>query len=263
MLGAIAGDVIGSPYERRGIKTKDFPLFSAGARFTDDTVMTLAVAEALMEAGGRWENLGELAVKNMRLLGRRYPDCGYGSRFKAWLFSEDPRPYGSYGNGAAMRVSACGWAAESLEEACRLSRAVTKVSHNHPEALKAAEVVACCIFLARRGESRGEIRKFATARYDPLDFTLDGIRGDYSFDSSCQGSVPQAIEAFLEAESFEDAVRGAVSLGGDSDTQAAIAGSIAEACWGVPDWIGREALARLDAPLKRAYEETVCLTRRD
>lgn len=256
MLGAIAGDVIGSPYERRSVKSEDFPLFSAQSRFTDDTVMTLAVAKALKEAAEQGEEPGAMAVKNMQSLGRQYPNCGYGGRFKAWLFSDRPRPYGSFGNGAAMRVSACGWAAKSLEEARRLSRAVTEVTHNHPEALKAAEAVACCIFLARQGESRGEIRKFVTEGFYPLDFSLDDIRRDYRFDSSCGGSVPQAIEAFLEGDTFEEAVRGAVSLGGDSDTQAAIAGGIAEACGGVPEDIGREALARLDAPLRMLFDET-------
>ena len=183
----------------------------------------------------------------MQALGRKYPAAGYGGRFRRWLISAEPAPYHSFGNGAAMRVSPCAWAAGSLEEARTLARAVTEVTHDHPEGLKGAEAAAVAAYLALHGKSIPEIRAKIVENYYPLDFTLDDIRPEYSFDVSCQGSVPQAIVAFLESTGFEDAIRNAISIGGDSDTIAAIAGGIAGAFYGVPAELRRQALRFLDA----------------
>lgn len=245
MLGAIIGDVVGSRFERYNYKSKDFKLFTPECRPTDDSNMTLAVAQAFLRAKADRSDLAEQAVASMRELGAKYP-YGYGGRFAAWLVSDDPQPYGSWGNGSAMRVSPCAWAAASLEEALRFSDAVTAVTHDHPEGLKGARAVTAAIWLARTGADKQTIREHIQQNYYPLDFTIDGIRPSYRFDVSCQGSVPQAIEAFLESESFEDAVRTAVSLGGDSDTIGAITGSIAEAFYGVPAAIGAMAMTYLD-----------------
>ena len=245
MLGAIIGDIAGSRFEWENHKSKEFVLMVWPCRTTDDSNMTLAVAKAILESGGDADRLPEYAVTCMREIGRAYP-YGYGGRFWRWLQSDEPRPYGSWGNGAAMRVSPCAWAAGSLEEALRLSDAVTGVTHNHPEGLKGARAVTSAIWLARQGADMGEIRGHIRDNYYPLDFTLDEIRPRYEFDVSCQGSVPQAIEAFLESDSFEDAVRGAVSIGGDSDTIAAMAGGIAEAYYGIPENIRKNALTFLD-----------------
>ena len=244
MFGAIVGDIAGSRFEWRNIKTKEFELLphNRHCRPTDDTVMTLAVAQAILDCGGTWDELSRNAVKRMQEMGRKYPRAGYGGRFKRWISDDDPQPYNSWGNGAAMRVSACGFAAATLDEAKELSAAVTRVTHDHPEGMKGAEATAAAIFLARSGKSMNEIREYVEANYYKLDFTLAEIRPAYSFDVSCQGSVPQAIEAFLESTGFEDAVRDAVSIGGDSDTIAAITGGIAEAYYGVPADI-REAAA--------------------
>ena len=244
MLGAITGDISGSRFEWDNRKSKDFELLDKNCHPTDDSNMTLAVAQALLQADGDWSKLPELTVASMREFGRKYPH-GYGRRFRAWLASDNPQPYGSWGNGAGMRVSPCAWAASSLEEALRLSDLVTGVTHNHPEGIKGSRAVTAAVWLARQGSGIPEIREYIREYYYPLDFTLDEIRADYEFDSSCQGSVPQAIEAFLESDSFEDAIRNAVSIGGDSDTIAAMAGSIAEAFYGVPDWLKDECDKRL------------------
>jgi type I restriction enzyme M protein len=251
MLGAIIGDIVGSRFEWNNIKTKEFEFFTHRCTFTDDSVMSLAVAEALLDCDGDCERLGALAVRSMQEIGRPYPDCGYGGRFRQWMYSDEPAPYNSFGNGAAMRVSACGFAAKSLDEAILLSRKVTEVTHNHPDGLKGAEATAVCIFLARAGKSISEIRDYTDRHYYPMDFTLDGIRAGYRFNETCQDTVPQAICAFLESTSFEDAIRGAVSIGGDSDTLAAITGSVAEAYYGVPDDIRERASAFLDERLLR------------
>lgn len=259
MIGAIVGDIAGSRFEFHNRKSKDFrllvspgdvegcvrsarrrrgdkgmkgrPLRGRPCFITDDTVMTLAVAEALVawrKGGARsYAELSEAAVAAMRGFGARYPRIGYGGHFLAWLRSRTPRPYNSWGNGAAMRVSACGWAGRTLDEMKRLSAAVTAVTHNHPEGLKGAEATAVAVYLARCGKSKGEIRDVIVRDYYALDFALDDIRPDYRFDVSCQGSVPPALEAFFEAESFEDAIRNAISLGGDSDTLGAICGAVA------------------------------------
>jgi len=246
LIGAIIGDIVGSRFEWNNIKTKDFRLFTNKCSFTDDSVMSLAVAKAVLVAGSDTGELGALAVKYMREIGREYPDCGYGGRFNQWMFSDDMGPYNSYGNGAAMRVSACGFAARDTEEAALLSRKVTEVTHDHPEGLRGAEATAVSIFLAREGRDISEIRDYVNDHYYPMNFTLDKIRGDYKFNETCQETVPQAIMAFLESTGFEDAIRNAISIGGDSDTLAAITGSIAEAYYGVPSEIRRKALDFLD-----------------
>jgi len=243
MLGAVIGDIAGSRFERNNHKSKEFELLSLldGCRLTDDSVMTLAVAKAILSCNGDYAELGKRTASSMRSFGKAYPRAGYGERFQRWIVSEDPQPYHSYGNGAAMRVSACGYAADSLEEAVQLARLVTEVTHDHPEAIKAAEAVATAIYLAINGKTMQEIRSFIEEKYYLIDFTLDSIRPDYCFDDSCQGSVPQAFEAFFEAVSFEDAIRNAISIGGDSDTIAAITGSIAEAYFGIPGGLRRHA----------------------
>ena len=252
MLGAIVGDTVGSVYEWHNIKTTEFPLFSEGCRPTDDSVMTLAVAHTLLDAfDGQNFSQAEL-VKMMRSYGRLYPDAGYGGKFRRWLKSPHPTPYNSYGNGSAMRVSPVAWVAETLEDAERLAAASAEVTHNHPEGVKGAQATAACIFMARRGADNAEIREYVERKYAyDLAFTLDEIRAGYAFDVSCQGSVPQAIVAFLESESFEDAIRRAISIGGDSDTIAAIAGSIAHARYGIPEWITGETAARMPERLRQ------------
>ncbi len=248
MLGAIIGDIGGARVEWGNMKSKDFELMTKekGCRPTDDSVMSLAVAEAILTCNGDYTNLGAETVRSMQALGRRYPDAGYGGMFRRWLTDPEPRPYHSFGNGAAMRVSPCGFAASSLEEAVELARRVTEVTHDHPEGIKAAEAVASAIYLARTGKALAEIRDHIEKNYYAIDFTLDGIRPDYRFDVTCQGSVPQAFEALFESTGFEDAVRNAVSLGGDSDTIGAITGGMAQAVYGVPKALREAALAFLD-----------------
>ena len=246
MLGTIIGDVVGSIYEPKHchIKTKDFPFFTSDSRVTDDTIMSCAVAEALFSyIESKDVNLfkNEL-VSSMQKFGQKYPHAGYGQAFKNWLNSENPQPYGSYGNGSAMRVAPIAYVANSLEETEQLAKASAEVSHNHKEGIKGAQAVASAIFLARQGKNKREIKAHIVKNYYNLDFTLDEIRMHYKFNNSCQGSVPQAIVAFLESVSFEDAIRNAISIGGDSDTIAAIAGGIAEAYYGIPDFIKHEAL---------------------
>ncbi|MDR1109793.1 MAG: ADP-ribosylglycohydrolase family protein [Deltaproteobacteria bacterium] len=255
MLGAIIGDIVGSRFEWHNIKTKEFDFFSPECFFTDDSVMTIALAEAILASGGQYGDLGRLAVGSMRALGLKYGDRGYGGMFKGWLASSDPKPYHSFGNGAAMRVSPCGFAAKTLEEAVLLSRLVTEVSHDHPEGIKGAEATAVGIFLARTGHGLAAIRDHLSRNYYPLDFTLDSIRADYAFNETCQETVPQAIEAFLESSGFEDAIRGAISIGGDSDTLAAITGGLAEAFYGLPDELARQGLGFLDPPLARIVDD--------
>ena len=249
MLGAIIGDIVGSRFEWHNIKTKEFDFLTYQCEFTDDSIMSLAIAQALLDCAGTYSDLGEKAVKSMQTVGRPYPNCGYGGRFKKWMYSDHPAPYNSYGNGAAMRVSACGFVAQSIEETRMLSRKVTEVTHNHPEGIKGAEATAVCIYLARTGKSILEIRDFVDRNYYPMNFTLAGIREEYSFNETCPETVPQAIMAFLESAGFEDAIRGAISIGGDSDTLAAITGGIAEAYYGVPNDIRKHALTYLDKRL--------------
>lgn len=249
MLGAIIGDIVGSRFEWNNNKNKEFELLNHKCFFTDDSVMSLAIAKALLESKEDYSNLSELAVKYMQEIGRNYPNCGYGGRFYSWMFSDNPKPYGSYGNGSAMRVSACGFVANSIEEAVELSRKVTEVTHNHPEGIKGAEATAVAIYLAKSGSNILEIRDYINKNYYPMNFRLDDIRESYKFNETCQETVPQAIEAFLESKSFEDAIRNAISLGGDSDTLAAITGGIAEAYYGIPTDIRKLTLTFLDERL--------------
>lgn len=236
MFGAFIGDIVGSKYEFNNIKTKDFPLFSQGCDYTDDTIMTAAVAKAIMmscreqyEKDENGRGFQEFLIETMQDFGRRYPSPtgAYGGNFARWLHMQNPAPYGSYGNGSAMRVSPCGLAAVTMEEALALARASACITHNHPEGIKGAEAVSAAIFLAKCKESKEKIRRYISEHYYNLNFTLDSIRNSYQFNESCQGSVPQAITAFLESENFEDAIRNVISIGGDCDTTGAITGSIA------------------------------------
>jgi type I restriction enzyme M protein len=255
MLGAIIGDIVGSRFEWNNNRSKQFDFLTYKCSVTDDSIMTLATAKALLESKADYSDLSENAVKYMQDIGRNYPNCGYGAKFREWIFSDNPRPYGSYGNGAAMRVSACGFVANSIEEAKQLSKAVTEVTHNHAEGLKGAEATAVAIFLARSGKNLLEIRDYITRNYYKLNFTLDGIRDSYEFNESCQDTVPQALQAFFESKNFEDAIRNAISIGGDSDTIAAITGSIAEAYYGIPTEIRKHALTFLDERLLKILVE--------
>ncbi len=248
MMGAILGDMIGAPYEfDRGGKTKDFPLFSSGSEFTDDSVMTVAVAEALLDTLGQpEEDILDALTSSMQKWGRKYPDAGYGLRFYQWLHQKFPTPYGSFGNGSAMRGSAAGWLFGTLEETRRMARLTAQVSHNHPEGIKGAEATASAIFLARTGSTKEEIKDYIIREFGyDLSRTCDEIRPFYHHVESCQQTVPEAITAFLEGTSFEDVIRTAVSLGGDCDTLTCIAGGIAEAFYGLPGSMEKEGRNRL------------------
>ena len=255
MLGAIIGDIVGSRFEWNNIKTKEFEFFTYSCEFTDDSVMSLAVGKALLACDGDYAELGDMAVKYMQKIGRPYPNCGYGGMFRQWMYSDDPKPYNSFGNGAAMRVSACGFVGKTLDEVKLLSQKVTEVTHNHPEGIKGAEATAVCVFLAREGKSILEIRDYVNEHYYPMNFTLDKIRDSYRFNETCQDTVPQAIMAFLESTGFEDAIRNAISIGGDSDTLAAITGGIAEAYYGIPTNIRKHALTFLDERLLKILND--------
>ena len=226
MYGAILGDIIGSPFEfDRGDKTKNFDLFSKGCGFTDDSVMTIAVGEALLAVRPKAavKEIEDAVASNMQDLGKRYPHAGYGGSFRHWLKENNPKPYGSYGNGSAMRVSAAGWLYDSMERTREVARATANVTHNHPEGIKGAEATASAIYMARNGSSKEEIKEYIEREFHyDLRRTLDNIRPYYHHVESCQETVPEAIIAFLESKDFEDAVRNAVSLGGDTDTLGAI-----------------------------------------
>ena len=237
MIGAIGGDMIGAPYEGAGIKRKDFAFVVAG--FTDDTVLTVAVADAILSRGG--------FARSLRHYARRYPDRGYGGSFRQWMATPGDKPYGSFGNGSAMRVSPVGFAFDTVEDVLLHAKRSAEVTHSHPEGIKGAQAAALAVFLARSGAGRQDIRREIARRFGyRLDRRLDDIREDYGFDVTCQGSVPEAIVAFLESDGVEDAIRNAVSLGGDADTQACIAGAIAEAFYGgVPEPIEAAVRERL------------------
>lgn len=249
MLGAIIGDIVGSPYEfsYNRMNMSGIPFWNRDCRFTDDTVMTLAVADALMRSLDEGVDFRQEAVKSMRRFALRYPAAGYGGRFSMWVVEDDPQPYGSWGNGSAMRVSSLGWAFDSLEETERMAAASADVTHNHPEGIKGAQATAAAIFLARTGSTKEQIKAYIEERFGyDLGFTIEQIRPEYSHDVSCQGSVPQSIVAFLEARDYEQTVKLAISLGGDTDTMACIGGSIAEAFWSVPEEIALEGRRHLD-----------------
>ena len=253
MYGAILGDIIGSPFEfDRGDKTKNFDLFSEGCGFTDDSVMTIAVGEALLVVGSEAtvKEIEDAVASNMQDWGKRYPHAGYGGSFRHWLKENNPKPYGSYGNGSAMRVSAAGWLYDSIERTREVARATANVTHNHPEGIKGAEATASAIYMARKESSKEEIKEYIEREFHyNLDRTLDEIRPGYHMDETCQRTVPEAIIAFLESQDFEDAIRNAVSLGGDTDTLGAITGSIAEAFYGISDVLIAECRSRLDEGL--------------
>ena len=259
MYGAILGDIIGSPFEfDRGDKTKDFKLFSRRSHFTDDSVMTLAVCEALLKVGQdvTVKEIEDAVISSMQSWGRRYPHAGYGGYFRRWLTARHPEPYNSYGNGSAMRVSAAGWLYDSLEKTRVVAKATANVTHNHPEGIKGAEATASAIFMARNGSSKEEIKKYIENEFHyDLNRTLNEIRPGYHMDETCQKTVPEAIIAFLEAKDFEDAIRNAVSLGGDTDTLGAITGSIAEAYYGIPEWLITECRKRINKDMRIVLDD--------
>ena len=262
MYGAILGDIIGSPYEfDMGSKTKEFPLFSKNSTFTDDTVMTVAVGKVFLDAQPveKYCDLSEENVQwirrrlitSMQQFGKQYPYAGYGGMFRRWLRAKAPRPYGSYGNGSAMRVSAAAWLYNDLDTVRSMARLSAEVTHNHPEGIKGAEATASAIFLARTGSTKAEIKAYIENQFGyDLSRTCDEIRPGYHHVESCQETVPEAITAFLEGESFEDVIRTAVSLGGDCDTLTCIAGSIAEGFYGIPEELRAECRNRLPEQLR-------------
>ncbi|MBR5093920.1 MAG: ADP-ribosylglycohydrolase family protein [Oscillospiraceae bacterium] len=272
MYGAIVGDIVGSIFEFNNCRSKDFPFVSPGCSYTDDSIMTVAVARALLDVLAHKGSLRERLICQMQALGKAYPypQGGYGGRFFGWLRDPDPQPYHSCGNGSAMRASACGLIAVTLEEALALAEASAAVTHDHPEGIKGAQALAAGVFLARQGKGKDEIRA-CLQRFYPLDRTLDEIRPGYGFSEICQTTVPEAIQAFLESESYEDAIRNAISLGGDSDTIGAITGGIAWSYYRwprgedataapaeLPDW-ATALLAEhgIDAMLPRDFVETI------
>ena len=267
MYGAILGDIIGSPFEfDRGDKTKDFKLFSRRSHFTDDSVMTLAVCEALLKVGqdATVKEIEDTVISSMQSWGRRYPHEGYGGYFRRWLTARHPEPYNSFGNGSAMRVSAAGWLYDSLEKTRVVAKATAHVTQTHPEGIKGAESTASAIFMARNGSSKEEIKKYIENEFHyDLNRTLDEIRPSFHMDETCQKTVPEAIIAFLEARDFEDAIRNAVSLGGDTDTLGAITGSIAEAYFGISETLISECRNRINKDMRDVVDAFYSLVRED
>lgn len=258
MYGAILGDIIGSPYEfDRGDKTKDFTFFEKDAEFTDDSVMTIAVADALINTLGQSDDdIKDALIYSMKLWGKKYPDAGYGGNFGVWLSSGITGPYNSFGNGSAMRVSSCGWLYDTLEETLHAAKLSSEVTHNHPEGIKGAQAIAAAIFMARTGSAKDEIKDYVVSNFGyDLSRTIDEIRPGYCHDESCQKTVPEAVTAFLEGNDFEDVIRTAVSLGGDCDTLTCIAGSIAEAFYGVPDSLKEECKKRIEPDMLEVLEK--------
>ena len=254
MYGAILGDIIGSRFEfDRGPWTKDFELFTKESTWTDDTVMTVAVAEALLNAGedAGADEIGAACVKSMQKWGRRYPHAGYGGRFIGWLHDSDPKPYNSWGNGSAMRVSAAGWLYDSMERTREAARATANVSHNHPEGIKGAECTAAVIFMGRKGATKEEIRAYVVKEFGyDLSKGVDDWRPLHEMHESCMDALPKALVSFFEGESFEDVIRNAVSLGGDTDTIAAIAGAMAEAFFGISYELEKECRERVPKDMR-------------
>ena len=262
MYGAILGDIIGSPYEfDRGRKSKYFPLFSPNSTFTDDSVMTLAVADAFLSIAPNTDDaeIRRRLIQSMQTYGQAFPHAGYGGMFRRWLKDPNPQPYGSYGNGSAMRVSSVGWLFDNLETVRHMARLSAEVTHNHPEGIKGAEATASAIYLARTGRTKAEIKAYIEANFNyDLSRSCDEIRPTYRHVESCQETVPEAITAFLEGNSFEDVIRTAVSLGGDCDTLTCIAGSMAEGFYGIPEELKQQCRERLPEDLRkvlRRFEE--------
>ena len=259
MYGALLGDIIGSPFEfDMGNKSKEFPLFSKNSTFTDDSVMTIAVGNAFLDAqpNADIEWIRHRLISSMKQYGRRFPRAGYGGMFRRWLKCDDPQPYGSFGNGSAMRVSSAAWLYNDLETVRSMARLSAEVSHNHPEGIKGAEATASAIFLARTGSTKEEIKAYIVDNFGyDLSRTCDEIRPGYHHVETCQETVPEAITAFLEGESFEDVIRTAVSLGGDCDTLTCIAGSIAEGFYGVPEELKQECRNRLPEELRKVLDQ--------
>ena len=247
MFGAIIGDISGSRFEWHNIKHKKFDLLNDECFFTDDSVMTIAVAKALHESKlHNYQDLDKQLDYWMHEIGKRYPNCGFGGRFYYWIMDDEHVPYNSFGNGSAMRTSECGFIATSLDEALDLAERCAAITHNHPEGIKGAKATTAAIYLSRIGCNKEEIKQYIEENFYKLDFTLDKIRDTYKFNETCQDSVPQAIEAFLEADSFEDTIKNAISLGGDSDTLAAIAGGIAQGYYGLDESLVDKAKEYLD-----------------
>ena len=264
MYGAILGDIIGSPSEfDRGSKSKDFPLFSPDSVYTDDSVMTLAVADAFLSIAPDTEDaeIRRRLIQSMQTYGQAFPHAGYGGMFRRWLKDPNPQPYGSYGNGSAMRVSSAGWLFDNLETVRHMARLSAEVTHNHPEGIKGAEATASAIYLARTGSTKAEIKAYIEENFHyNLSRSCDEIRPTYHHVESCQETVPEAITAFLEGGSFEDVIRTAVSLGGDCDTLTCIAGSMAEGFYGVPEELKQQCRERLPEDLRkvlRRFEKTL------
>ena len=264
MYGAIIGDTVGSRFEFvRGEKTKEFKFFSDRCGFTDDTVMTVAVAEALMSVGmdAGEEEVKTALIKSVKDWGHRYPEAGYGGRFVSWLFSGNTEPYGSYGNGSAMRVSPAGWLYDTIERTREVARWTAEITHDHPEGVKGAESLAAVIFLARNKHGMDEIREYIVREFGyDLSRTVDEIRPDYHHVEDCMRTMPEAFECFLESTDYEDCIRNVVSIGGDVDTLGAIAGAAAEAFWGIPKHIVEEGdkflTNEIREVVRRFYEQT-------
>lgn len=248
-MGAITGDIAGSLYEFNNIRSRDFEFLSDRCHFTDDTVMTVAVCDALLDCAVSDDDdvIRERIINSLKYWGKKYPFCGFGGRFFRWVLGPARKPYGSCGNGSAMRVSPAGWLFDDIDTVRRMARLTADVTHSHPEGIKGAEAVACLIYLSRTGAGKEQLKKYVTENFGySLDFTCDGIRDTYCFDATCQNTVPQAIVCFLEAGGFEDTVRNGVSIGGDTDTICAVAGSIAEAFYGISGDIREKAYEFLD-----------------
>ena len=262
MLGAIVGDIVGSRFEWNNIKTKNFNLFTVNCFATDDSIMTLAIAQALLGyKHGEYNKLRRDTIEAMIEVGRPYPESGYGTGFFKWLYGNEQKPYNSCGNGSAMRVSPVAYVAKTLDEVKQMSLAVTDISHNHPEGIKGAEATAIATFLALNGATKDEIKQYVLQNYYDFPYTVDEIRSTYQFEGTCQMTVPQALVAFWDSTDFEDAIRNAISIGGDSDTVAAITGAVAGAYYGVPHKIGIAAELYLDERLNSILDRFEQLVR--
>lgn len=255
MLGAIIGDIIGSSHEFKPIKTTEFELFDNHSRFTDDTILTVAVMKAIMESRELNTDLSSTTTNMMQFLARSYHKCGFGTLFTLWLRDGETKPYNSYGNGAAMRISPVAYAGDKLEEVLDMAEVITNTTHNHPYSIMAAKATVSAIFMAKHKATKEDIKKYIRENYYPEEIDLDKIRPTYEFDATCQGSVPESFQCFFDANSFEETVRLAVSLGGDSDTQACIAGAIAGEYYGIPQDIQDKAKEYLDNYIIEAVDK--------